>query len=323
MNKLYNLSFLLLVFGASYGQDIDSSIQENSFYQDPTIEKKIVFSGEGGLMTSFLNNTLVKENHWTDEIIQNQINNLGGTNRFGVYGDLNAAYHTGNGLVFGAGYLNMVGGLLQKQLVQIALEGNQSQPIITLENNNGLEQLGLAYVSIGKEKIDSARNSKMFYSLKLYSRQSYSKLTATSGTFELDSAGESIEVSDANVTVTQDVANPFTTFGLGIGFGFEQPYKDGLIKFSADNLGLLFGTQTRMAEMHANFVFDGFDLSSQINQAGSVAIQDSLNNQFFNVDTASAIQLLPMIFKFSYEKPLGNQNLLHTELKFIYFTGYF
>lgn len=323
MNKLYNLSVLLLVFGTAYGQDIDSSAVEYSFHQHLSIDKKIVVTGEGGFMTSFLNNTLVKENYWTDEIIQNQINNLGDANRFGAYGDFNAAYHSGKGLIYGAGYLNIVGGLLQKQLLQIALEGNQSQPIITLENNNGLEQLGLGYISIGKEKIDSAKSTRMFYSLKLYSRQQYSKVSATSGKFELDSAGESINVSDANVAVTQGLSDPFTSFGLGIGFGFEKPYRDGLITFSFDNLGLLLGRQTRSAQMHSNFVFDGFDLSSQINQAGAIAIQDSLNNQFFDVDTSSAVQLLPMIFQLGYDKPLGNQNLLHVELRHLYFTGYY
>ncbi len=323
MNRLYNLAGLVLFFGTSFGQDIDSITQKTPFQQEMSIDKQLVVLGNGSIVTSFLHNSLVRENHWTDEIVQNQINALSNQNRFGAQTAFDVKYHTGDGTYFGAGYQNIIGGIAQKSIFQLVLEGNQNQPNITLDQNNGFEQIGFAYLSFGKAFKDTAAQRKTSFGVSLYGRQNYSKYTASSGTFDLDSAGESIQVNNADIAISQDISDPFNTFGLGASFKIDQIINENLISFEIQNLGVFFGSKTRSAQMLSAYSFDGFNLSSQINNAGSVRLQDSINNNYFTTDTSSAVQLLPFSTSVAVNKPLGNRNNFRAELHYVYFTGYY
>ena len=323
MNRLYNLVVLILLYGTCFGQEGDSVIQNTTFQKEISIDKKLVVVGNGGVITSFLNNSLVKENHWTDEIIQNQINALGSNNRFGAYAAFDAAYHIGDGTFFGAGYQNIIGATTQKSIFQLILEGNKNQPNITLDQHNGFEQIGFAFVTVGKEFVDSSAQRKTSFGVNLYGRQNYSKYSADGGTFDLDSAGESIQVNDAALSISQDISDPFNTFGIGASFKMNQIVDENLISFEINNLGVFFGSNIRSAQMIEAYTFDGFNLSSQINNAGGVTLQDSVNNNYFETDTSSAVQLLPFSTRFAISKPLGNRNSFRAEIHYLYFTGYY
>ncbi|MFT5512344.1 MAG: hypothetical protein ACI8SE_000742 [Bacteroidia bacterium] len=325
MNRLFNLGVCLLVFYNSVAQNTDSSDVSVGQLLALRPTEKLKIDGDIGLITTFLNNSLISNNYWTDDLILNQVNNLNDVNRFGAFGGLSTIYYSGkpSGLFYGLGYKNLNGGTSQKSILEAILKGNQNQPSIVLDRRNGFEQIGYGYVSLGREVFDTIKNRRIAVALNLYARQQYTKFLGTSGSFEVDSSGEFLDVRDADVLVLQDLSNPFESFGIGITMSYTQSVNDDLWSFKVEDFGVIRSSNMRTAMLNSSFTFDGFDVSSQIDNAGSLQLQDSLNQNFFETDTSSDLRLMPFETSVQLLKSLGNNNILDASLSYVNLVGFY
>lgn len=327
MNRLYKLAFLFLVYTTASGQSIDSSKNESYImYSDLLVTKSIHINGQVGFVTTFVNNALIRNDFWSDDIILDQINSLGQTNRLGAFVDGDITYMTGNkkGLYFGIGYKNIVAATSQKELIELAFRGNSNLPSIKLEQKNAFEQTGIASISIGRAIYDSASKTQIAFGFDIYAQQQHTKIVGRDGLFQTDSAGESLTVSDADIVLTQNLVDPFKSLGIGVDFEIKQQIKNrDYWSFSVSDLGIIRSSEVRSAIMLSDFDFDGFDVSSQINSAGGIQIQDSFNQNYFNTDTTTEMRLVPFRTSFRYIKSLGIINSFESRLSYLYFTGYY
>lgn len=325
MNKLYKLTFLFLVSSTCAAQQNDSTYQPwyaSSFASEPSIR----LEGELGLVTSFLNNTLIKNDYWSDEMILNQVNNLGQHNRLGGIVHSTMTYHTGgsSNLFYTLHYKNITGFTGQKELINLALKGNAKQPVLDFEQKNGFQQQSFGSVGIGKSFHDSVRRTRMNVGISLYFEQAFNKISANRGRFETDSSGESVMVSNADVHLMRSLDNAFSSPGLGINFVFTHLNKSNTqFHFRLKDFGVVRNTQYNSAQMIPAFVFSGFDVSSHVNSAGSINIQDSIIQNYFTSDTTSTLRLLPFETSVAIVKPLGVNNTVETKFSYLYFTGNF
>ncbi len=326
MNKLYKLTLLFLVYSNAVGQTLDPAYNSDNYhFEDLAVTKSLELDGDLGFTTTFVNNALIKNDYWSDDVVLNQINSLGQTNRLGGFIHTGITYNTGNtnGLYIGANYNTMLGVTSQKELIELALRGNQNQPTIDLVQKNAFEQMSYGSVSIGRVRYDSAKSTQIRYGLDFYSQQQFVKVVGNQGRFETDSSGEKLTVTDADVVVTQNLSNPFTSFGVGIDFEISRLFANDCWSFSLLDLGVIRSSEMRTATMLSNFVFDGFDVSSQVNSAGGIQIQDSFNQNFFETDTTSKIRLVPFQTCLQHVKVLGTNNSIDSRLTYIYFSGYY
>jgi hypothetical protein len=327
MNRLYNITLLIFLSFSVYGQNADT-IQTNSNLATSSTanQERVEIKSDLGLVTTFLNNALLSNDYWTDRILQDQVDNLGNRNRLGAFSKSTAYYHTGNtsGLYFGVSYKNITGLVSQKEPVEVVLRGNKNVPTILIENRNAFERIGMAGLTIGKERYDSSKHMTFSYGLTLLQRQFYSKFTATDGMFITDSSGEQITVSNANAVYAQELAGNLESFGLGLQMRLEKDLiNNDRWTFSISDLGIIRSSNYRVSTMKSGFTFDGFDVSSQVSSAGGIEVKDSVNQNYFETDTTSKLNLAPFETSFRYIKSLGASNFVDSKISYLYFAGYY
>ncbi|MFT5722897.1 MAG: hypothetical protein ACI9JN_000002 [Bacteroidia bacterium] len=327
MNRLYNLALLIVFSFSLSAQTMDSTVSwsgPNDYLFDNS--KKLVLSSDAGLVSSFLINSLIFQDFWTDDIIQNQSNALSSSNRLGGFINTGATFYSGKkqGLYFGINHNAITGLSSQKDVVKMVLRGNHDFPSLSLDQNNKFESQRYSALTIGLSEFDSSSKTKMSFGFSLLFGHQYAMIEGSSGLFVTDSSGEEITVTGADLVIQEDLSNFFGTIGAGFNFQVVQQRPNSDVwSFQVSDFGFIQSSNIKTSTLLKDFTFDGFDVSSQINSSGGLKIKDSVDQNYLDIDTSSGTRLAPFQTAFRFIKSLGNSNQLDTRISYLYFSGYY
>jgi Family of unknown function (DUF5723) len=337
MNRVYSLSIILLisVWNLAFTQTIIPLNDSLPNYLEERITNNsniFYISVDGNFASNFLDKDLIKENYWSKEIINNQLNRLKSVN-FGGYGaEASANLHLFQKTMFGNESLSpwigvkhqYFGGLSSNEdLIKLILEGNSSNQLISFnDGNNSTEfaQFSQGYVGFTQVK----KSSKFSFAIGVVVGHDYSSSAFDKGSLVTEPQGEFIKAEDLDIVFENTSNSSSKGFGGVVHIEYVHQNPSGFRIFASINdLGFVRWSELETVNtLMNNFTFEGFDLTGFWERDYSVNFADSLEGRYFLTEEKSKIQILPFSVKTKFFKPIGSNNFIRGQLGYRRITGY-
>jgi len=326
MNKGLKTLLLLLCFTSVFAQNPPiSSFDDLSMQNYPALE----LTGNAGIQTNFLSSSLVTEDYWDKDIVNQQIDMMSTANRGGFHTSAGAVLHLKGqkmfkhmSAVYGIGHHSIIGAYFQKDLGILALEGNRNLETIDLKPYNQFQVNQYSTLSLGAERYDTSMSIYQYVGFTLSGFHQNNTIHAGSGIVEFDSSNEYIDFREVDMTFSRAGTQLINGFGFGLDYTMAKQMENGDVhRAMLRNVGLIYVPQSRTQRLIPNQRFDGFDVSNSLSAGSDIDVADSLNS-FFSDTTQANFMITPFRLSYTFTKSLdSNRNLSFTG-SYLNFSGY-
>ncbi len=332
MNKLFSLLLLLSLSSAVYSQSNKTIVDVQLGFND-SLEVSLV--GSAGIVSSFLSNSLVKNDFWTTDIIDEQIQSLNEYNRMGgfITAEIKLLGKASNILsktkkhqpIFGIGHQSLTAVKLQKDVLGLGLKGNTAYRNISLETTNKFENQQFSYLKIGLAHLNPTRTSKYEIGLNLITSHKMTSGYAKNGTIQTDSISRNITMNDVELEYYQSTNKPFSDLGLSLFYSYLTRLNNNkdILKISLENVGIMSARNQINRVLTNDVDFNGFDVSENIRNTNSLNLEDSVNQNYFESDSSNSFYITPFHISAQYVYFLNENQAIDGSLSYLNFAGYY